>query len=465
MSDGKGGTSDLTVTISVAETSGSLGFSITFNTAPSVDGMSIDNAQPKSGDTVAVAVQASDADNDPLTYQWSSTCSGTFSSTSTAATSFTLTAGAGACQFDVKVDDGRGGTNSGTLQISPGSGSVSYQNGGSATPTVLSNGYSQVGDLATDGTSVFAVVTPASGTLVPPTQLTTQPLPPFEVDIVQVNGQTGTSTTVFSNFVATPGFPSNSLAGVSGVFLAAAGGGEAYFTIPSAPGAGAGAYWVMAPFEVVPALAPLPAPPIQTRPATASPGAAAGELFVWDTLYGSVWSGGPGGAPAPPSFPNPLPSANQCGAAAAAAAGSFYCVINGDILAQFAGSTNLTSAQPFTTIATGISGVGTVNAIAVGGSSIVLATSGGIYVSSTTPGSKATSLVAGTNATALAADGLYAYYIDPAAAGGPSIDRIPLAGGAPQQLATGQNGAGAIAITSNTVFWSMASSVMKLALP
>jgi hypothetical protein len=63
-------------------------------------------------------VAASDADNDPLSYAWTSTCTGSFSASTATSPTFTLAAGqSGACTLSVVVSDGRGGSTSGALTL------------------------------------------------------------------------------------------------------------------------------------------------------------------------------------------------------------------------------------------------------------------------------------------------------------------------------------------------------------
>ena len=93
---------------------------VTFNDWPMVANLLADPGRITAGSPVALVAAASDADGDALSYEWTSTCaSGTFSSTTALATSFTLPAGAtdASCDLIVAVSDGRGGSTNGSLVL------------------------------------------------------------------------------------------------------------------------------------------------------------------------------------------------------------------------------------------------------------------------------------------------------------------------------------------------------------
>ena len=107
---------------------GGLQVTTTFNTWPSVDGVTVTPTQVDIGSTATLAATASDADGDNLTYQWSIAaasaglgCAGTFGTPASAQTTFvpsaTTTAPYNLCELQVHVDDGRGGSNDGFIGI------------------------------------------------------------------------------------------------------------------------------------------------------------------------------------------------------------------------------------------------------------------------------------------------------------------------------------------------------------
>jgi hypothetical protein len=67
-----------------------------------------------------LSVTAEDANHDPLSFYWSSTCAGFFDRPTAADPTFVLTADATSCGFTVAVDDGEGGSNTGTLVLQVG---------------------------------------------------------------------------------------------------------------------------------------------------------------------------------------------------------------------------------------------------------------------------------------------------------------------------------------------------------
>jgi len=95
---------------------------VTFNDWPVVATLLADPGSITVGSPVVLVATASDGDGDALSYEWTSTCaSGTFSSATASATSFTLPAGTtdASCDFAVAVSDGRGGSTPGQLLTLP----------------------------------------------------------------------------------------------------------------------------------------------------------------------------------------------------------------------------------------------------------------------------------------------------------------------------------------------------------
>ncbi len=96
---------------------------VSFNDWPIVTNLGANPGNLVPGLPTALVVDATDADDDALSFAWTSTCSrGAFSSTTTAATTFTLAAGATdtGCDFVVAVSDGRGGSTTGQTTLPVG---------------------------------------------------------------------------------------------------------------------------------------------------------------------------------------------------------------------------------------------------------------------------------------------------------------------------------------------------------
>lgn len=122
VSDGRGGQNSLSMTVAVySGASGGAGASVSLNTWPVVGQVSASPGQVEAGQSAALAVTASDPDDDPLSHAWTDGgCGGTFSSASAAAPTWTAPApepAGGACTLSVTVSDGRGGSNSGSVSI------------------------------------------------------------------------------------------------------------------------------------------------------------------------------------------------------------------------------------------------------------------------------------------------------------------------------------------------------------
>jgi hypothetical protein len=123
--DNHGAAVSATVTIHVSSSNatGQAAVSVNFNNWPVVSDVHATPGFITLGQPLALSVKATDADGDTLSYVWSTgsnTCAtGSFTSTGTSSTSFTLPTGApdGYCQFNVAVSDGRGGSTTGTLAI------------------------------------------------------------------------------------------------------------------------------------------------------------------------------------------------------------------------------------------------------------------------------------------------------------------------------------------------------------
>jgi predicted phosphodiesterase len=118
VTDGHSATASASVVVHVAVKNGTgqAAVTVSTNTWPVVTNLVAAPGYVALGQPVSLTVVASDADGDPLTYAWTSTCaSGTFSAATSAATTFMLptTATDTSCEFDVAVSDGRGGSTAG----------------------------------------------------------------------------------------------------------------------------------------------------------------------------------------------------------------------------------------------------------------------------------------------------------------------------------------------------------------
>ncbi len=118
LTDNSGATTSASVVVHVSNGNGAGQAAVTvrLNTSPVVTDMVAAPGYVALGQPVSLTVVASDADNDPLTYAWTSTCvSGVFGAANASATTFTLPASDTdtSCEFDVAVSDGRGGATSG----------------------------------------------------------------------------------------------------------------------------------------------------------------------------------------------------------------------------------------------------------------------------------------------------------------------------------------------------------------
>jgi hypothetical protein len=123
--DSHGAASSASVLAHVANANGhgQVTVDVTLNTWPVVSDIVVAPGYINLGQPVSLTVVASDADKDPLSYAWTSTCAtGTFSAPTAAASSFTLPADAldAVCEFDVTVQDNRGGSTHGQVTLAVG---------------------------------------------------------------------------------------------------------------------------------------------------------------------------------------------------------------------------------------------------------------------------------------------------------------------------------------------------------
>ncbi|WNG33860.1 hypothetical protein F0U61_09620 [Archangium violaceum] len=109
------------LTLSVSMTTGAQELKVDFNSAPKVVTLTSSQSYLDVGKQTALSVSATDPDGDGLSYQWSATCSGSFTGMDSASATFAPSALPAAacnnCQVKVVVTDGRGGQNTGSLAL------------------------------------------------------------------------------------------------------------------------------------------------------------------------------------------------------------------------------------------------------------------------------------------------------------------------------------------------------------
>lgn len=123
VTDSQGTAAAVTISINVINGAdeGRAALDVQVNNHPVVSRVSSSSARVNVGQAATVTVSASDSDSDPLTYQWSASCSGSWTSATSNTAIFTpssLPSGAcNNCQLTVAVSDGRGGKNTGKLNL------------------------------------------------------------------------------------------------------------------------------------------------------------------------------------------------------------------------------------------------------------------------------------------------------------------------------------------------------------
>jgi N-acetylneuraminic acid mutarotase len=123
--DSQGAAVSVSLAINVISgvSTGNAALNISFNLWPTVSKVSASLARLDAGQSTALSAHASDADGDSLTYQWtsSSSCPGSWTNATSSSASFTPSSvPAGACNnctLTVTVKDGRGGENTGSLNL------------------------------------------------------------------------------------------------------------------------------------------------------------------------------------------------------------------------------------------------------------------------------------------------------------------------------------------------------------
>lgn len=110
------------IVVAGSNAKGNAQVSATLNTWPVITGITgTPNYLVKGAQTLLTAI-ASDADKDPITYAWTSSCAGTFTNTQVPTPGFTIasTETSTSCTLSVAVADNRGGSTSGSLTLPVG---------------------------------------------------------------------------------------------------------------------------------------------------------------------------------------------------------------------------------------------------------------------------------------------------------------------------------------------------------
>ncbi|QSQ26439.1 kelch-like protein [Pyxidicoccus parkwayensis] len=111
----------LAVNVVSGTSTGNAAVNISFNLWPVVSRVSASLNRLDAGQSTSVSALASDADGDALSYQWASSCPGTWTNSTSSTASFvpsSVPAGAcNNCTLSVTVQDGRGGQTTGSLAL------------------------------------------------------------------------------------------------------------------------------------------------------------------------------------------------------------------------------------------------------------------------------------------------------------------------------------------------------------
>jgi hypothetical protein len=112
--------SNLTQIKAVSPNQGAAQVEVIFNSPPQVTSITSSDGRVASNMPVTLQAVASDPDGDPLTYTWTSNCSGAFDNPHGAQATFTTGALSLSvtCAFSVDVSDGHGGVGRGTVSLS-----------------------------------------------------------------------------------------------------------------------------------------------------------------------------------------------------------------------------------------------------------------------------------------------------------------------------------------------------------
>ncbi|RKH01016.1 RCC1 domain-containing protein [Corallococcus carmarthensis] len=119
VTDSKGAIAALGVTLTVSTGNGSAAVNVSFNTWPQVTKLTALPSSVAVGQSTQVTASASDSDGDSLSFEWTASCAGTWTNTTSATASFTPSAqpSGGTCTLSVAARDGRGGQGIGSLTL------------------------------------------------------------------------------------------------------------------------------------------------------------------------------------------------------------------------------------------------------------------------------------------------------------------------------------------------------------
>ncbi|NPC76319.1 kelch-like protein [Corallococcus exiguus] len=119
VTDSKSASASLSVTITVSTGNGSAAVNVSFNTWPQVSGVTATPSSVAVGQSTQLTASACDMDGDSLSYEWTASCTGTWTNVASSSPSFTPSAqpAGGTCKLSVAARDGRGGTGIGSLTI------------------------------------------------------------------------------------------------------------------------------------------------------------------------------------------------------------------------------------------------------------------------------------------------------------------------------------------------------------
>lgn len=121
--DTRGGVADMSFMIDVSEAheTGEAFIEVTVNTWPTISALTATPSRVDAGETLDVAIEATDADEDTLSCSWTDNgCGGSFENEHGENTTWTAPArypAGGMCTLEVRVEDGRGGGNTGSITV------------------------------------------------------------------------------------------------------------------------------------------------------------------------------------------------------------------------------------------------------------------------------------------------------------------------------------------------------------
>ena len=123
VTDSQGAAVSLSLTVNVLSgaSTGDATLNISFNLWPTISKVSASLNRLDAGQSTSVSANASDADGDALSYQWASSCPGTWTNETSSAASFVPSSVPSSecnnCRLTVTVQDSRGGQTTGSLSL------------------------------------------------------------------------------------------------------------------------------------------------------------------------------------------------------------------------------------------------------------------------------------------------------------------------------------------------------------